>query len=39
MDHRNNSISPDTLYARPGSEAALIFVDVRRNADFAGAGA
>ena len=36
MDHRN-SISPDALYARLGSEVAPITVDVRRDADFAGA--
>ncbi len=37
MDDRKHSISPDTLYARLGSEAAPIIVDVRRDADFAGA--
>src|ERR1700745_1597764 len=36
MDQRN-SISPEHLYARLGSEAAPIIVDVRRDADFAGA--
>ena len=34
---RQNSISSDTLYARLGSEAAPIIIDVRRDADFAGA--
>ena len=37
MDDRKYSISPDALYARLGSEAAPIIVDVRRDADFAGA--
>jgi hypothetical protein len=37
MDDRRHSISPDALYARLGSEAAPIIVDVRRDADFAGA--
>ena len=37
MDDRKHSISPDALYARLGSEAAPIIVDVRRDADFAGA--
>jgi hypothetical protein len=37
MDDRNHSISPNELYARLGSEAAPIIVDVRRDADFAGA--
>ena len=37
MDDRRYSISPDALYARLGSEAAPIIVDVRRDADFAGA--
>jgi rhodanese-related sulfurtransferase len=37
MDQRKNSISPERLYARLGSEAAPIIVDVRRDADFAGA--
>ena len=32
-----NSISPNALYARLGSESAPIIVDVRRDADFAGA--
>ena len=36
MDRRN-SISPDTLYAKFGSEAAPNIIDVRRDADFAGA--
>lgn len=36
MDHRN-SISPDALYARLGSEVAPVIVDVRHDADFAGA--
>ena len=36
MDQKN-SISPRHLYARLGSEAAPIIVDVRRDADFAGA--
>jgi hypothetical protein len=35
MDDRKISISPDVLYARLGSEAAPIIVDVRRDADFA----
>jgi rhodanese-related sulfurtransferase len=35
MDDRKYSISPDALYARLGSEAAPIIVDVRRDADFA----
>ena len=34
---RKNSISPKSLYARLGSEAAPIIVDVRRDADFAAA--
>lgn len=38
MDDRKNSISPDALYARLGSEAAPIIVDVRCDADFASAG-
>jgi hypothetical protein len=38
MDDRKHSISPDALYARLGSEAAPIIVDVRRDADFADAG-
>jgi rhodanese-related sulfurtransferase len=37
MDDRKYSISPDALYAWLGSEAAPIIVDVRRDADFAGA--
>ena len=37
MDDRQHSISPDALHARLGSEAAPIIVDVRRDADFAGA--
>jgi rhodanese-related sulfurtransferase len=37
MDDRKHSISPEILYARLGSEAAPIIVDVRRDADFAGA--
>jgi rhodanese-related sulfurtransferase len=37
MDDRKHSISPDALYARLGSETAPIIVDVRRDADFAGA--
>jgi len=37
MDDRNRSIPPDILYAQLGSEAAPIIVDVRRDADFAGA--
>jgi rhodanese-related sulfurtransferase len=37
MDDRKYSISPDALYARLGSEAAPIIVDVRRDADFADA--
>jgi hypothetical protein len=35
MDDRKQSISPQNLYARLGSEAAPIVIDVRRNADFA----
>jgi rhodanese-related sulfurtransferase len=35
MDNGKHSISPRDLYARLGSEAAPIIVDVRRNADFA----
>ena len=34
MDDRNHSISPYSLYARLGSDAAPIIVDVRRDADF-----
>src|SRR5258708_7795249 len=37
MDDRKHSISPNALYARLGSESAPIIVDVRRDADFAGA--
>jgi rhodanese-related sulfurtransferase len=37
MDDRRPSISPDALYARLGSEAAPIVIDVRRDADFANA--
>ena len=37
MDDGKHSISPNDLYARLGSEAAPIIVDVRRDADFAGA--
>src|SRR5258708_6647525 len=37
MDRTNHSISPQDLYARLGSEAAPIIVDVRRDTDFAGA--
>src|SRR5258707_2271156 len=37
MDDRKHSISPEILYARLGSDAAPIIVDVRRDADFAGA--
>src|SRR5258705_1422498 len=37
MDNRKHSISPDALDARLGSESAPIIVDVRRDADFAGA--
>lgn len=37
MDRTNHSISPQDLYARIGSEAAPIIVDVRRDTDFAGA--
>jgi rhodanese-related sulfurtransferase len=35
MDDRNRSISPQDLYARLGSDAAPIIVDVRRDVDFA----
>jgi hypothetical protein len=35
MDDGKRSISPHNLYARLGSEAAPIIVDVRRDADFA----
>jgi rhodanese-related sulfurtransferase len=37
MDHDNDSISPQELYARIGSGAAPIVVDVRHDADFAAA--
>jgi rhodanese-related sulfurtransferase len=37
MDDRKHSISPHDLYARLGSEAASITVEVRRDADFVGA--
>src|SRR5258707_11766668 len=37
MDDRKHSISPNDLYSRLGSEAVPIIVDVRRDADFAGA--
>ena len=37
MDDRKYSISSDALYARLGSEAAPIIVDVRRDADCADA--
>ena len=37
MDDRKHSISTDALYARLGAESAPIIVDVRRDADFAGA--
>jgi rhodanese-related sulfurtransferase len=37
MDDRKPSISPGSLYARLGSEAAPVIIDVRRDADFAGA--
>jgi hypothetical protein len=37
MDDRKHSISPHDLYTRLGSESAPIIVDVRRDADFAGA--
>ena len=37
MDDRNRSIPADVLYARLGSEAAPIIVDVRPDADFVGA--
>jgi rhodanese-related sulfurtransferase len=39
MDQSKHSISPHDLYARLGSEAAPIIVDVRRDAEFAGADA
>jgi rhodanese-related sulfurtransferase len=37
MDHGSDSISPQELYARIGSGAAPIVVDVRHDADFAAA--
>jgi rhodanese-related sulfurtransferase len=37
MDDRKHSISPHDLYARLGSEAGPIVIDVRRAADFANA--
>lgn len=37
MDHSKHSISPKALYALLGSKAAPIIVDVRRDAEFAGA--
>jgi hypothetical protein len=37
MDDRKQSISPQDLYVRLGSEAAPIIIDVRRDADFAAA--
>ena len=37
MEDRKQSISPNALYARLGSESAPIIVDVRRDADFADA--
>jgi adenylate cyclase len=37
MDQNKHSISPYDLYARLGSDAAPIVVDVRREADFASA--
>jgi rhodanese-related sulfurtransferase len=37
MDDRKHSISPEILYARLGTDAAPIIVDVRRDTDFAGA--
>src|SRR5215210_2478791 len=38
MDDLKHSISPEILYARLGSEAAPIIIDVRRDSDFADAG-
>jgi hypothetical protein len=35
MDDGKHSISPHDLYARLGSEAAPIIVDMRRDTDFA----
>jgi hypothetical protein len=37
MDQSKHSISPNELYARLGTDAAPIIVDVRRETDFAGA--
>ncbi|MDB6097794.1 MAG: hypothetical protein JWN58_497 [Gammaproteobacteria bacterium] len=37
MGDPRHSISPNAIYSRLGSEAAPIIVDVRRDADFAGA--
>jgi rhodanese-related sulfurtransferase len=37
MDDRKHPITPHDLYARLGSEAAPVVVDVRRDEDFAGA--
>src|SRR4030088_2971922 len=37
MDQDRHSISPQDLYARLGSDAAPIVIDVRREADFADA--
>ena len=37
MDRDKHSISPQDLYARLGSDAAPIVIDVRREADFADA--
>ena len=37
MDRSRHSISQNDLYARPGSGAAPIVVDVRRDTDLAGA--
>jgi rhodanese-related sulfurtransferase len=37
MDREKNCISPRELYARIGCETAPIILDVRRDADFAGA--
>jgi rhodanese-related sulfurtransferase len=37
MDPSNHFVSPQELYARLGSEAAPIIVDVRRDADFSAA--
>jgi hypothetical protein len=34
MDEQTHSISPDSLYARLGSDAVPISVDVRSDADF-----